>query len=181
MYLQLAQTNRCLDGDFYAQTKRDMQILSITTNELSMSKESLQALLVKKVDETAFQFLIRKANEHSKVNTSLYTTCEGATYFRDNRFTPDLANLLFKLRTRGFLVKNNFRNNYQNTNILCPLCEEKDDTQEHLFACKELNRVTEKDCKYEDIFSNEIEVLLNVAKNLKEIVGLRETLLNPER
>ena len=177
----LAQTNGCLDGDFYAQTQRDMQLLSITTNELSMSNESLQDLLVKKVNEAAFQFLIRKANEHSKVNTSLYTTCEGATYFRDNRFTPDLANLLFKLRTRGFLVKNNFRNNYKNTNILCPLCEEKDDTQEHLFACKDLNHVTENDCKYEDIFSNEIEVLLNVAKNLKEIVGLRETLLNPER
>ena len=175
------QEEGCLDGDFLAQTKRDMQFLSITDVELRMSKESLKAVLLKKVNEAAFQFLIAKASQHSKVNASLYTTCEGANYFRDQRFTPDLANLLFKFRTRGFLVKNNFRNNYRNTNILCPLCEMENDTQEHLFECKVLNHVATEGCSYKDIFSNDNEKLLSVANNLKKIVGRRETVLNPER
>ena len=45
------QEEGCLDGDFLAQTKRDMQFLSITDVELRMSKESLKAVLLKKVNE----------------------------------------------------------------------------------------------------------------------------------
>ena len=178
----LAQTNDCYDGDFLAQTEKDMKNLSITRKYLtSVSKETLKLQLVEKVNEAAFQFLMSKAENHSKVNKELYTSCEGSSYFSDSRFTPDLANLLFKFRTRGFLVKNNFRNNYQNTNIMCPLCEDSDDTQEHLFECKAMRDVTSEDVQYNDIFSSETEVLLNVAMNLKRIVGQRETLLNPDR
>ena len=178
----LAQTNDCYDGDFLAQTEKDMKNLSITRKYLtSVSKETLKLQLVEKVNEAAFQFLMSKAENHSKVNKELYTSCEGSSYFSDSRFTPDLANLLFKFRTRGFLVKNNFRNNYRNTNIMCPLCEDSDDTQEHLFECKAMRDVTIEDVQYNDIFSSETEVLLNVAMNLKRIVGQRETLLNPDR
>ena len=177
-----AQKKECLHGDFLAQTERDMQLLSITYKELTMSKETLQTYLDKRVETVAFQFLIEKANKHSKVQTSLYTTCEGAAYFQDHRFTPDLANLLFKFRTRGFMVKNNFRNNYRNTNILCPLCHTTDDTQEHLFECKQLlYRVAYGVCEYKHIFSQDNEELLKVAQKLKEIVELRETLLNPDK
>ena len=178
----LAQTNDCYDGDFLAQTEKDMKNLSITRKYLtSVSKETLKLQLVEKVNEAAFQFLMSKAENHSKVNKELYNSCEGPSYFSDSRFTPDLANLLFKFRTRGFLVKNNFRNNYRNTNIMCPLCEDSDDTQEHLFECKAMRDVTSEDVQYNDIFSSETEVLLNVAMNLKRIVGQRETLLNPDR
>ena len=177
-----AQKKECLHGDFLAQTERDMQLLSITYKELTMSKETLQTYLDKRVETVAFQFLIEKANKHSKVQNSLYTTCEGAAYFQDHRFTPDLANLLFKFRTRGFMVKNNFRNNYRNTNILCPLCHTTDDTQEHLFECKQLlYRVAYGVCEYKHIFSQDNEELLKVAQKLKEIVELRETLLNPDK
>ena len=64
---------------------------------------------------------------------------------------------------------------------MCPLCEDSDDTQEHLFECKAMRDVTSEDVQYNDIFSSETEILLNVAMNLKRIVGQRETLLNPDR
>ena len=40
-------------------------------------------------------------------------------YFNDQRLTPELANILFKFRTNitGLTVKNNFRNNYINTEL----------------------------------------------------------------
>ena len=80
------------------------------------------------------------------------------------------------------MVKNNFRNNYKNTNISCPLCHKTDDTQEHLFVCEMLmHRDTSDECVYEQIFSQDNEELLKVAQELKEIVELRESLLNPER
>ena len=80
------------------------------------------------------------------------------------------------------MIKNNFRNNYKNTNIACPLCHKTDDTQEHLFVCEILmHRDTSDECVYEEIFSQDNEELLKVAQELKEIVELRESLLNPER
>ena len=170
----------CFEGDFYAQTKQDIDMLSISNEDLNKNKESLKTILQKNINEVAYKFLIDKAAKHSKVNASLYNSCDGAEYFQDQRFSPDLANLLFRFRTRGFLVKNNFRNNYRNTNILCPLCEEEDDTQEHLFECKKLVDVTDNGCVYEDIFSKNNEVLLNVAINLKKIVECRKNALNPE-
>ena len=170
----------CLEGDFYAQTKQDLDALSISDEELSKSNESFKDIVVKRVKDAAYTFLINKATEHSKVNATIYISCDGAGYFRDQRFSPDLANLLFQFRTRGFLVKNNFRNNYKNTNILCPLCEMEDDTQEHLFQCEKLICNTAVGCTYEDIFSDNNDVLLNVAVKLKKIVEWRKTLLNPE-
>ncbi len=56
----------------------------------------------------------------------------------------------------------------------------EDDTQEHLFQCEKLICNTVVECTYEDIFSDNNDVLLNVAVKLKKIVEWRKTLLNPE-
>ena len=99
-------------------------------------------------------------------------------YFSDSRFSPDLANLLFKFRTRMFNVRNNFRNNYREENFLCPVCREVQDTQQHLFDCEPIQlEIDDHDSKYEDIFSNNIEILLKVSLVLKKIVMIREKLL----
>ena len=78
-----------------------------------------------------------------------------------------------------YQVRNNFRNNYQQTNVLCPLCERDEDTQEHLFKCRNiqealLNDDSQQLLVYEDIFSNDTDTLLNVARKLKKIVDVRE-------
>ena len=129
--LVLIQKDNCWEGDFYAQVKIDMENIKVTFDEVAEStKETFEKMISKKISELAFQFLIAKAKSHSKVNERIYTNCEGACHYSDPRFTPDLTNLLFKFRTRTYLVKNNFRNNYVNTNILCPLCELHDDNHE---------------------------------------------------
>ena len=59
------------------------------------------------------------------------------------------------------MVKNNFRNNYINTNTLCPLCEEHEDDQNHLFQCEKIKSVYTKpiNCKIDDIFSDDENLL----------------------
>ena len=98
----------------------------------------------------------------------------------DNRFTPDLVTLLFKFRTRTYLVKNNFRNNYRNTNINCPICDAQDDKQEHIFECHNILIEYSKQmtCRAEDIYSNDLDVLYDVAITLKELVHIREKLID---
>ena len=76
----------------------------------------------------------------------------------------------------------NFRNNYKNTNILCPLCQHVDDSQEHLFECPKIRETYDRNvyCEYDDIFSQDTEKLYAVACELKELIAVRERLLNEE-
>ena len=177
------QKERGVDiGDFYDQAKSDQDRLHVTNEMMLGSKETLKKEIKKNLDTLAFQFLINKARSHTKMNDEAYTSCEGAACYNDSRFTPDMLSLLFKFRTRTFLVKNNFRNNYKNTNILCPLCEKFDDSQEHLFDCEKIKERCQNTDEYKlkDIFTDDTQKLYNTTKKLIEIVKIRDTIINPE-
>ena len=169
-------------GDFYLQTKENMDYLLITEEDMEGSQTKLKETIIKQTKQKAFEYLIEKAKHHSKVNEKLYCDCEGLDHYNDERFRPDLINILFKFRTRMFLVKNNFRNNYTNNNTLCPVCNDQEDTQEHLFECKKIMDVYEgtKQFGYNDIFSHNADNLLGVATLLKKLVDIRNRILNPE-
>ena len=156
------------------QVVNDLEVLQISENEvMDNSEEALKELLKNQTHDAAYMFLMDAASKHSKVNNEAYENLEGMVYFEDTRFTPDLSNLLFKFRTRMFNVRNNFRNQYR-TNLLCPLCNENEDSQEHLLECKiiteELGSVQ---CQYEDIFSKDPECLLKIAEVLKKAIKVR--------
>ena len=143
---------------------------------------SLKEVLKKETCKSAFLYLIDLAKSHSKVNDSVYTDLNGMTYMNDPRFTPDLVTILFKLRTRMFNVRNNFRNNYVQSNTLCPLCSSSEDSQEHLLECDIIknNVNNNKDSVYEDIFSDDPEKLHNIALVMKDIIEIREKLLEAD-
>ena len=178
----MAQKECCYKGDFYDQVRKNIIDLEVIDEQMEESKDKLRETLAKKIQESAYTFLINKANNHSKVNSNLYTNCDGAKHYKDPRFTPDLANLLFKFRTRTYLVKNNFRNNYRNTNILCPVCEIEDDTQEHLLKCAKIKEKYGKNItnNIDEIFSADTDTLYNISVTLKDIVEIRNSILNPE-
>ena len=170
----------CGNGDFYELVKRDMTELSISSEAINETKEKLREVLETKTNQSAFDFLIVKAQAHNKVPHHIYHNCHGMAHYHDKRFTADLANILFKFRTRTFMVKNNFRNNYRNTNIDCPLCGEQNDTQSHIFECRKIMAVfSDFSCK-QDIFSNNVETLYTVACTLKKLVHIREELLDTD-
>ncbi len=178
------QMTQCFKGDFFEQVESNLKTLMLSDIDIvNMSETKIKDTLWERVKCIAFDFLINKAKSHSKVNDNVYLDCNGCSYFDDRRFSPDIANILFKFRTRTFLVKNNFRNNYKNTNIECPICSQESDTQEHLFQCKGImNKLDDEgnDAKYEDIFASDVDTLLKVAKKLKKIVGIRKNILNPD-
>ena len=176
----LTQKENPIKGDFYIQVKNDMLTLGIQeSNIISISKGTVKDILDAKLSNLAFQHLIKLAHTHSKVHTESYTNLQGMSYLNDVRFTPDLVNLFFRFRIRMYSVRNNFRNNYKQSNIMCPLCEAQKDSQSHLFECTAiLQRLQNKpSSKYEDIFSLDNDTLLNVSKELKIFVTVREELL----
>ena len=178
----LAQKDSSYKGDFYPQALENMVALGISDNQLSESKEKLRTDLTKKVNAAAYKFLIGKAESHSKVRHECYKNCEGAEHYFDPRFTTDVTNMLFKFRTVTYLVKNNFRNNFKNTNILCPLCESHNDNQEHIFECRKILEVHNQEIlvKHDDIFSSDIDNLLKVSTTLMKLVKIRDSLLSKE-
>jgi hypothetical protein len=169
-------------GDFIPIVEEDMNYLSISEENLMESKTKLKDILEKKIKEKAFCYLIEKAQAHSKVNETIYSDLEGSKHYNDPKFSPDIVSVLFRFRTRMYLVKNNFRNNYENTDTLCPLCKSGNDSQEHLLECIVVNQEYGHPIKYKhsDIFSNNMDTLFGVASTLKDLVGVRDTLLNPE-
>ena len=129
----------------------------------------------KETDKAALLHLKELGRNHSKVREWDYSDLKGMEYFYDPRFSTDLSNLLFMFRTRMFNVRNNFRNNYLAQDTMCPVCHESEDSQEHLFDCVPITlMVDQHECKYEDIFSKNINTLLKVSKVLKQIVDARE-------
>ena len=176
----MAQKEEGRKGDFYSQAKQDMDAISLSFEEISVSdKEKLKDLLTNKLKNLAFDRLISKAKKHSKVNEKSYIDCEGCLHYNDPRFTPDIANLLFKFRTRTYLVKNNFRNNYKNSDILCPLCLQQNDDQEHLLKCVKIKESYSGsiDITMGDIFSDDIDILYKAAKTLKVLDSIRNDLI----
>ena len=78
-----------------------------------------------------------------------------------------------------FDVRNNFRNNYIKSNTLCPLCCSAEDSQEHLMECHFItnNYNNNKNCIYDDIFSDDNDKLYNIAILMKEAIEIRNTLI----
>ena len=172
----VSQKEKMLKGDFYTQVEESLRALNIPASAeiTSMGRNALKELLNKRSAIAAYESLINQARCHSKVNENAYSNINGMQYITDSRFTPDLVNLLFKFRTRMFNVRNNFRNQYRQTNILCPLCKVFEDSQQHLFSCAVLHEsIPTINTVYDDIFSSDSNILLKVAKELKTIVAAR--------
>ena len=176
----LRQKINKIPGDFYAQVSRDLSLLGLPEDEIvNLSKGVMKEQVKRAVEKLAFEHLIRKAESHSKVREELYPDINGMKYIRDPRLTSENVNTLFKFRTRMFHVRNNFRNQYKAANLLCPLCETSEDSQEHLFHCAKIRsrlpqNIQERNISYNDIFTNDCDKLLDVAKLLKDIVQIRE-------
>ena len=177
-----AQREKSHPGDFYPQVMEDMDRLEISYDDMAFSKDILKTKVKNRAKECALAELLEKAKNHSKVREEIYTNLEGASHYKSPRFTPDLTNMLFRFRTRTFMVKNNFRNNYKNTNTLCPLCNEHEDDQSHILQCHKIQEVYKQEvkCKIEDVFSNDEEVLYSTACTLKELVEIRSSLLDQD-
>ena len=101
-------------------------------------------------------------------------------YLKDWRLSKAKAKLLFKLRTRIYPVKSNFKNNVNQRGIgpYCELCKEEIDDQKHLLKCHVLKmavpELTNTKVKY--IFGK-IDKMITAVKLLKKIGIEREELL----
>ena len=77
-------------------------------------------------------------------------------------FRNEEVNQLHALRSRTTNCKMNFKNKYNQDNLLCDLCCTENQDQKHLLRCKEIARklnsqqLTKNRMEYENIYSSDV-------------------------
>ena len=164
------------DKSWKAQTEQLMQKINCNDVDHTQSKAITKAKITK-ATEIAFQDNINNAGrEKSKITHLLQgrkTWAPGIrpTYINTmNRFQ---SSIIFKARTRMIPVKNNFRNQYKDTQ--CRGCKAEIETQEHILTkCGQIHKDQTTIVQSEDYFSEDIETLKKAATNIQSILDMIE-------
>ena len=172
-----AQKRDPLHGDFFQLVKDDFDDIGEEMSEARIkqtNREQFKKEIKEKTRAAAFEYLKNIQSQHSKVKDIKYPKFAVQSYMTSPIFYNDEVNLLYALRSRYLNVKANFRSKYPN-NILCPLCQNETDDQQHILDCSVLKRKFEtretvtNQCEYEDIFADH--------KKQKEITHLFSKLI----
>ena len=90
--------------------------------------------------------------------------------------------LIFKLRCRVTDTKMNKKGLYDDYE--CDICENENETQEHLLECEELvdmNNESMENVEYEKLFDGKVCEQVNIAKKFKQNMKNREEILKQRR
>ena len=135
----------------------------------------------KAVKENAFKELEIKKESHSKVKHLKHFKLEMQNYLKPNKLkiNQEDAQAIFKLRSRMTEVKENFKGKYFTHE--CELCNEEEETQEHIFTCKEILKNKKDDAKlpeYKKILEGNAKSQLEIANIFKENMKIRNEIID---
>ena len=179
-----AQRNNPVKKDWIHAIDSDMKELNIeiTDEELkTISKVNFKKIIKKAAIKRTITYLNNLKKKHSKMDDIIYERLEQQGYLNDERINTSQVKLLFKLRTRMFECKQNFKNKHKKENLFCNLCKISIDSQSHLMDCFVLRNCNKelknnKKVKYEHIFDS-TELQIKAIQLLSEVVKTRELLL----
>ena len=180
-----AQKCKMTKGDWCQIIDQIKEQLSIekTDNEIkTMTKDSFKSYLVKKVENSAFEYLQELASKHSKSKYT-FTQCDQLReepYLRDQRFCKQDIQLIFALKTRMLDLKYNFKTMYNN-NMECQTCDDKlsIENENHLLNCDNLKTDESSTVKFEDVYGN-TDTQLKAVKIFRKIISKRNTIIELE-
>ena len=105
-----------------------------------------------------------------------YDKLEMKPYLKSQKLFVKEATNIFKFRTRMSDVKMNFSSQYVNLN--CSLGCDEFESQEHLINCDKIeSNLDNNDVDYEDLFSNNILKLKNIAKKLSSALEAKNKII----
>ena len=178
----LAQKNKSVPGDFYRLVQNDIKNLNISLNEeqmCNMSKSQLKRMVKIKCKETAFNYLKKLKDNHSKVKNIEYPYHSIQPYLTSPQLDQNGRYLLFSLRSRMVRsIRNNLKNQYIDQNCQLKCDNVHIDSQENLLKCQILlNEVDIEDITYSDIFSNNVNTQANATRIFSLLLDTRQRIL----
>ena len=159
-------------------------------NLVATSGRGYKIYIKKQIRNAAFDELLNKQKEHSKVRDIKYEKFEAQPYIKSPTFTNDDVSVLAALRShtvRG--IRCNFQNLYK-PNLHCPLkCWSADDppiqdTQEHVLSCTRLqlgqdSTVANSKISHDDIYGDLVKQK-EVANLFNQLLVIRDTIIQDE-
>ena len=173
----MAQLNKPGKNDWTETVQQDLVDLEITIplQEIKeLSHDQFKNMVRKRCRSAALKQLLTAKSNHSKMASLNYSDLKTQEYLVNKSFHCGDAKLLFSLRTRMVNVRNNYKN--RQGDICCPLCDQDDDTQEHLLVCEKMHQ-SEPGVSYDAIFDDSREDIRVTFDALKNSLTLREDML----
>ena len=150
-----AQQIKPVKGDWWLQVVSDLEYfkLNLDIEEISnMKRQKFKNIVKTATREVAREYLYELESKHSKMK-NLGNSYKMQTYLTSENLSGEEKQLLFKLRTRTFDCKYNYKNLYKN-DLKCFACN-SDDTQEHLISCEKISEgINSKNIRYSDLFGS---------------------------
>ena len=91
------------------------------------------------------------------------------------KITIEERQLIFKMRSEVTHIKMNYKGMYEN--FQCEVCNEEDETQEHILKCKILNKEESENVEYSKIKNGNIIEMVKIARMFKKNLGISEKYL----
>ena len=134
------------------------------------------------IRRAAFQYLSDLQAKHSKVKHIIYQKLEIQKYMVSPLFSNEEVQLLHALRSRSTDCKENFKQRYINSDLLCSQCKLENEDQQHLLRCRALINKLKSDnlsrdkAKYDNIFSEDIYMQKEITSLYLELFRIRTIL-----
>ena len=167
-----AQLENPSPGDWGLSCLKDLEELDIKWNISdieNMSKSSFRNIVRKKTAARTLDYLNEVKGRHSKVLHIPHMKLKLQEYLETRNLSVQETKFLFALRSRMINVKVNYREKH--IDMLCPCCKMEDDSQEHLLSCSGIKAdgiLASSVPVYQDLFGNNIEKQVNLARILKK-------------
>ena len=160
----------------------DLQELEININTIKKSKKAKLKKDIQKIILNKSVFYLQNIKStQSKLENLVYTKLQMQKYLLSSKLTEKEKSLLLKLRTRIIDVKDNFKNMYPDSDLLCSLNCGEYENQQHLLDCPVLIDKCEalyedSTVQYSDLFRSEPKQL-DVVRLYSKVLNVRENLL----
>ena len=161
----MAQINDSYQGDWWIQTRNNLDTLKIklTLSEIKvLSKQTFKTKVIDSVTKLALNYLLTEKNKLSKVKCIFYKKLDIQSYFINNKLSIQQSKFLFQTRSRMLNFCVNYKGKF--TDLYCQLCsypgsrQYEYDQQPHLLTCPVLSSGTDVVCstvQYDNIFSED--------------------------
>ena len=168
--------------DWVTSIENDLKELDLNAsfeNIKEMSKAKWKSMVRNSIVQKTFKRLEEMKETHSKVKNLKYVKLEMQDYLMPNpteNMNKELVQNIFKIRSKVMNVKMNRKNQFETHE--CEVCFEVNETQEHLYECKEIwklrNEIYMENPKYEEILYGNVHTKVKVARIFLENMKIRE-------
>ena len=182
----LAQKDDPTPGDFADLISKDFALIGEAhdDNLIKGTSRSDYKLKIKSIiKQAAFSYLTDKQQHHSKVKDIKYDKLKTQEYMTSSIFTNEDVQLLHALRSRSTDCKANFKQKYIHSNIICDLCKNEEETQQHILECEELRKeynsedVVTENVTYDSLFCKDVKKQKEVTTLFKELFKAKERII----